>query len=176
MIVGNFRPQLSMYTWKSTASIPYSRKLWRALNLVNQSSECIGEFLIWWSWALSHRAIMCEIILAGFKFGNCSQNCQFAKLKTSPKFPAIQYTLHVCWTMFTDWLLYLHKHHRVDGSVQAGDPSPFLGCSPSHSRSRIFLRTPRNPHGLPVGNRGLDEGCSLLGALQHGYCETPQCT
>ena len=24
--------------------IPYSGKLWRALNLVNQSSECIGEF------------------------------------------------------------------------------------------------------------------------------------
>ena len=34
---------------------------------------------------------MCEIILAGFKFGDCSQNRQFTKLKTSPKFPAISY-------------------------------------------------------------------------------------
>ena len=24
--------------------LPYSGKLWQALNLVNQSSECIGEF------------------------------------------------------------------------------------------------------------------------------------
>ena len=27
------------------ADILYSEKLWRALNLANQSSECIGEFL-----------------------------------------------------------------------------------------------------------------------------------
>ena len=36
---------------------------------------------------------MHEIILAGFKFGDFLQNHQFAKLKTSPKFPAIQYTI-----------------------------------------------------------------------------------
>ena len=30
-----------------------------------------------------------EIILADFKFGDFLQNYQFAKLKTSPKFPAI---------------------------------------------------------------------------------------
>ena len=30
---------------------------------------------------------MYEIILAGFKFGDFPQNRQFAKLKTSPKFP-----------------------------------------------------------------------------------------
>ena len=34
---------------------------------------------------------MCEIILVGFRLGDCSQNCQFARLKTSPKFPAIRY-------------------------------------------------------------------------------------
>ena len=39
--------------------------------------------------------IVCEIILASFKFGDFPQNRQFAKLKTSPKFPAIRYvTLH----------------------------------------------------------------------------------
>ena len=27
--------------------IPYSGKLWQALNLANQSSKCIGEVLIW---------------------------------------------------------------------------------------------------------------------------------
>ena len=82
-------------TLHSTLSyIPYSGKLWRALlNLVNQSSEYIGEFLTWWLWALPHRAIVCEIILAGFKFGDFSQNRQFAKLKTSPKFPAIRYIM-----------------------------------------------------------------------------------
>ena len=46
--------------------ILYSGKLWWALNLVNQSWECIGEFLIWRSWALPHKAIVYEIILAGF--------------------------------------------------------------------------------------------------------------
>ena len=30
-------------------------------------------------------------MLAGFKFGDFLQNRQFAKLKTSPKFPAIRY-------------------------------------------------------------------------------------
>ena len=35
--------------------------------------------------------IVCEIILASFKFGEFPQNRQFAKLKTSPKFPAIRY-------------------------------------------------------------------------------------
>ena len=34
---------------------------------------------------------MYEVILAGFKFGDFPQNRQFAKLKTSPKFPAIWY-------------------------------------------------------------------------------------
>ena len=74
-----------------TKSIPYSGKLWRALNLVNQSSKCIGEFLFWRSWALLHRAIVYEIILVGFKFGDCPQNHQFAKLKILPKFPTIWY-------------------------------------------------------------------------------------
>ena len=41
--------------------IPYSGKLWRALNLANQSSECIDEFLIWRSRALPHSAIVYEI-------------------------------------------------------------------------------------------------------------------
>ena len=71
-------------------NIPYSGKLWRTLNLANQSSECIDEFLIWRSRAFPHSAIVYEIILAGFKFGDFPQNRQFAKLKTSPKFPAIQ--------------------------------------------------------------------------------------
>ena len=35
--------------------------------------------------------LVCEIILAGFKFGDCLQNHQFAKLKTLLKFPAIRY-------------------------------------------------------------------------------------
>ena len=39
-------------------STPYSGKLWRIGR--------IGEFLIWRSRALSHRAKVCEIILAGF--------------------------------------------------------------------------------------------------------------
>ena len=34
---------------------------------------------------------MCEIILAGIKFGDFPQNHQFAKLKTLPKFPTIRY-------------------------------------------------------------------------------------
>ena len=37
---------------------------------------------------------MYEKILAGFKFGDFLQNCQFPKLKISPKFPAIRY-VHV---------------------------------------------------------------------------------
>ena len=49
--------------------------------------------------ALLHGAIVYEIILAGYKFGNFPQNCQFAKLKSSPKFPAIQY-VHVCTPCF----------------------------------------------------------------------------
>ena len=47
----------------------------------------IGEIFIWQSQALPHRVIVYEIILAGFKFGDFSQNCQFTKLKTLPKFP-----------------------------------------------------------------------------------------
>ena len=85
--------------------IPYSGKLWRALNLANQPSECTGEFLIWRSRALSHRAIMCEIILVGFKFGDCLQNRQFAKLKTSPKFPAIRYSLIITITITIDMMI-----------------------------------------------------------------------
>ena len=57
-----------------------------------KSSECFGEFLIWRSRALPLTAIVYEITLAGFKFGDFSQNHQFIKLKTSPKFPAILYT------------------------------------------------------------------------------------
>ena len=38
---------------------------------------------------------MHEIILADFKFGGFPQDCQFAKLKTLPKFPAIRYCLAV---------------------------------------------------------------------------------
>ena len=74
-----------------TKGILYSGKLWWALNLVNQSSKCIGEFLFWRSRALLHRAIVYEIILVGLKFGDCPQNHQFAKLKTLPKFPTIWY-------------------------------------------------------------------------------------
>ena len=44
---------------------PNSRKLWQALNLANQSSECIGGF---------------------FKFGDFPHNCQFAKLKSCQSF------------------------------------------------------------------------------------------
>ena len=40
---------------------------------------------------------MCEIILAGFKFGNFLQNCQFAKLKTSLKFLAIRQLHLISW-------------------------------------------------------------------------------
>ena len=69
---------------------PYSRKLWQALNLANQSSEFIGEFKIWRSRALSHSVIVYEIILASFKFSDLKQNRHFAKLKTSLKFPAIR--------------------------------------------------------------------------------------
>ena len=47
-------------------------------------------FLIWQSRVLPHRVIVCEII---FKFGDFPQNRQLTKLKTSPKFPAIRYTL-----------------------------------------------------------------------------------
>ena len=93
MFVG-YTVQLT-YPSRAVWSIPYSGKLWRALNLANQSSECIGEFLIWQLRALPHRAIVCEIILAGFKFGSCLQNRQFAKLKTLPKFPAIRYNAFV---------------------------------------------------------------------------------
>ena len=31
-------------TYKSVHRLPYSGKPWRALNLANQSSECIGKF------------------------------------------------------------------------------------------------------------------------------------
>ena len=50
-----------------------SGKLRRALNLANQSSECIGEFLLWQSQVLPHSAIVYEIILVGFKFGDFQQ-------------------------------------------------------------------------------------------------------
>ena len=75
------------YMYETTNIILYSRKLWQALNLANQSSECIGEFQIWRSRALPHSAMVYEIILAGFKFGNFLQNHQ---IKTSPKFPVIR--------------------------------------------------------------------------------------
>ena len=79
---------------KSLHGYTDSGKLWQALNLVNQSSECIGKFLIWRSRAFPHRATVCEIILAGFKFGDFPQNCQLARLKTSPKFSAIRYMFY----------------------------------------------------------------------------------
>ena len=68
--------------------LPYSGKLWWTLNLTNESSEGIGEFLIWRLRAFPHSVIVYEIILASFKFGDFLQNRQFAKLKTSPNFPA----------------------------------------------------------------------------------------
>ena len=37
--------------------------------------------------------IVYEIILAGFKFGDFPQNCKSVKLKTSPKFPGIWYSI-----------------------------------------------------------------------------------
>ena len=67
--------------------LPYSGKLWRALNLANQS---FANALVNFKFGNPHSVIMYEIILAGFKFGNFRQNRQFAKLKTSPKFP-LQY-------------------------------------------------------------------------------------
>ena len=36
-----------------------------------------------------------KTILASFKLGDFLQNCQFAKLKTLPKFPTIQYARNV---------------------------------------------------------------------------------
>ena len=71
--------------------LPYSGKVWQVLNLVNQSLERIGVFLIWRSQALPHRVIVYEIILVGFKFGDFPQNHEFTKLKTSPKFPTMWY-------------------------------------------------------------------------------------
>ena len=41
---------------------------------------------MWRLRVLPHSAIVYDIILAGFKFGDFLQNRQFAKLKTSPKF------------------------------------------------------------------------------------------
>ena len=59
--------------------------LWQALNLVNQSSECIGEF------------------------GNFPQNCQ---LKPSPKFPIIQILkihLPLDWGALCDPTTYTYR-------------------------------------------------------------------
>ena len=58
----------------------YSGKLWQALNLVKQSSECIGGFLIWQLRVPPHKATVHEIIMAEFKFGDFPQNCQFTKV------------------------------------------------------------------------------------------------
>ena len=58
-----------------------------------------GELVIRIHWQILNLAItstsaqsdMYETILPGFKFGDFPQNRQFAKLQTSPKFPAIWY-------------------------------------------------------------------------------------
>ena len=73
----------------------YSRKLWQALNLVNQSSECIGEFLIWLSRALPHSTIVYEIILSGFIFGDFPQNRQFAKVSRYTVYHVVESLLFV---------------------------------------------------------------------------------
>ena len=56
-----------------------------------------GESVIrmhWQSRVSPHRTIVKKIILAGLKFGDFSQNCQIAKLRTLPKFPTILYVIN----------------------------------------------------------------------------------
>ena len=76
--------------------IPYSGKLLVSIKFGESVIRKHWQISNWRLRALPHRAIVYEIILAGFKFGDFPQNCQFAKLKTSPKFPRYTVYSYVC--------------------------------------------------------------------------------
>ena len=76
------------------------------------------RILIWQT--LPHSAIVHEIILVGFKFGEFAQNRQFAKLKTSPKFPAIWY--YSC----SFFRLTLNEMHLFIGLSPSATSDPLL--------------------------------------------------
>ena len=112
-------------------NVLYSRKLWWALNLANQSS------VIWQSRVLPHRAIMYEnwIMLVGFKFGDFPQNCQLAKLKTLPKFPAIQYC-----TLFS----LAHPHYLVAAAEVLLEDLQRKSCRQRKRRSLCHQKSHQN--------------------------------
>ena len=71
--------------------VPYMWIYWRVEYLPNQSVIVVGVTLIWRKAVAAVHINSNKTLLALFKFGGQTKNCQTAKLKSPPNIPRIRY-------------------------------------------------------------------------------------